>query len=107
MKVTISEDARADLHEIAAYVGQGNPRRAGILVREIRARCKTLSRFPSRHQLVSRYEANEVRRVVYGAYLIFYHIVKSEVVVLRVLHGAMDYERLLFSNDPSSHLSEE
>ncbi|MEF3365520.1 type II toxin-antitoxin system RelE/ParE family toxin [Methylocystis sp. 9N] len=37
-----------------------------------------------------------MRRRVHGDYLIFYRIQPSAVEILHVLHGAMDYERLLF-----------
>ncbi len=40
-----------------------------------------------------------VRRRVYGHYLIFYRIGQNTIDVIHVLHGATDYERLLFSEN--------
>jgi toxin ParE1/3/4 len=37
-------------------------------------------------------------RRVHGDYLIFYRIGDSGIEVLRVLHGAQDYERVLFGD---------
>jgi len=33
---------------------------------------------------------------VHENYLIFYRVADRRILILRVLHGAMDYERLLF-----------
>jgi hypothetical protein len=35
-------------------------------------------------------------RTVHGRYLIFYDIVNRTVRILRIIHGARDWERLLF-----------
>jgi len=37
--------------------------------------------------------------VVHGNYLIFYHVDVHQIDVMRILHGAMDYEAILYSND--------
>ena len=36
-----------------------------------------------------------IRRRVFGPYLIFYRTENSEVKILRVIHGARDYLRIL------------
>jgi plasmid stabilization system protein ParE len=40
-----------------------------------------------------------MRRRVYGAYLIIYEVERSEVRVARIIHGARDYEPLLFPDE--------
>lgn len=40
-----------------------------------------------------------MRRRVHGADLIFYRIGEDAVEVLHILHGARDYERILFSDE--------
>ena len=37
-----------------------------------------------------------IRRCVYGDYLIFYRVREDAVDIVHVLHGAMDYESMLF-----------
>jgi plasmid stabilization system protein ParE len=37
-----------------------------------------------------------VRHCVRGNYLIFYQVEAEAVIVIHVLHGAMDYSRILF-----------
>ena len=43
-----------------------------------------------------RYESAGIRRQVYGNYLIFYRVNVSTVEVLHILHGARDYEQIIF-----------
>jgi toxin ParE1/3/4 len=45
------------------------------------------------------WENRGVRRRPFGDYLIFYRISAREAQVLRVLHGARDYERVLFPDE--------
>ena len=54
---------------------------------------------PERHPLLSRYEASGIRRRVFGHYLIFYRVDAQTVQILHILHGAMDYEAILFPED--------
>jgi plasmid stabilization system protein ParE len=48
---------------------------------------------------VPRYEHTNLRRRPYGNYLIFYCVQVDYVEVLHILHGARDYEALLFFDE--------
>ena len=96
MIVVITEEAEADLERIGDHIALDNPRRAFTYVREMRARCERLASFPERFPLVPRHEASGVRRMTFGGHLVFYRVGADRVVVLHVLHGATDYEKLLF-----------
>jgi len=65
-------------------------------MRELRERCERLGEFPKSFPLVPRYESSGVRRRVHGEYLIFYRVGIETIDVLHVLHGATDYEPVLF-----------
>ena len=54
---------------------------------------------PEALPLVPLYETTGIRRRVYGNYLIFYRVGPKTIDVIHILHGAMDYERLLFPED--------
>jgi toxin ParE1/3/4 len=41
-------------------------------------------------------ETTRLRRAVHGNYLIFYRVDPDHVVVVHVLHGARDYDAILF-----------
>jgi plasmid stabilization system protein ParE len=73
-----------------------------MFVEELELACAGLADKPLRFQLVARFAARGVRRRVHGAYLIFYCVGPTEVIVLRILHGARDYEPLLFPEEDRS-----
>ncbi len=96
MIVTLTAAAEADLEHIGDYIAQDNPPRAVSFVRELRERCERLADTPKAFPLVPRFEHTGVRRRVHGRYLIFYRIGPKTIDVIHILHGAMDYEALLF-----------
>ena len=96
MKVSITAEAENDLEAIADYIAKDNPARALSFIHELRDACLGLAGMPLAFQLVPRYERFAVRRRVHGSYLIFYRVEAKQVVILHVLHGAMDYASLLF-----------
>jgi plasmid stabilization system protein ParE len=99
VNVRLAEEAEADLEAIGDRIAEDDPARAASFVRELRERCLGLGRFPDRFPLVPRYERHGVRHRVHGNYLIFYRVEAEAVIVLHVLHGAMDYSRILFPDD--------
>ncbi len=96
MRVVISEVAWADLLNIGINIKKDNPARADTFLDELYSRCQNLGVMPRAHSLVGGYEEAGIRRCVHGKYLIFYRIKAETVEILHVLHGAMDYESLLF-----------
>jgi toxin ParE1/3/4 len=96
MRVVLADSAVADLIAIGRYIGTENPGRAATFVEELEQRCIELGFMPRRFPLLPHRRNKKIRRRVYGNYLIFYRIAKDQVEVLRVLHGAQDYEALLF-----------
>jgi toxin ParE1/3/4 len=98
MRVVITAAAKADLIAISRYIQSGNPERAITFVDELLDRCDSLADMPRAYPLVPRYEKFGIRRRVYRDYLIFYRInTEVELVeIIHILHGAQDYEALLF-----------
>lgn len=95
MIVRFAAAAEFDLEQIGDYIARDNPRRALSFVLELREKCLNLADTPLAFPLVSRYEHQHVRRRVHGNYAIFYRVDVSNVVVIHVLNGAMDYAALL------------
>ncbi|CAN7703961.1 type II toxin-antitoxin system RelE/ParE family toxin [Variovorax paradoxus] len=95
MKVRLSAEARQDLVAIADYIARDNPARALSFVQELTDKCASLATMPLSYPIVPRYEARGLRRRVHGNYQIFYRVTDDLVLVVRVLHGARDYEALL------------
>ena len=96
MRVVLTDEALRDLEEIGDYIARDSPVRARTFVGELLLSAQRISEIPQGFPLVPRYERHGVRRRVHGAYLIFYRVEESRVSILHILHGARDYEALLF-----------
>lgn len=99
MRVEITAEAERDLEAIGDHIARDNPARAITFLRELRAKCLALGELPYGFPLVRRYEDLGVRRRLHGNYLIFYRAEAERVVVVHILHGAMDYAPILFADD--------
>lgn len=98
-KVILTAAARADLLAIGRHIAADNPTRAITFVDELLDRCGQLGDTPQAFPLVPRYANRAARRRVHGNYLIFYRIGRGAVEVLHILHGARDYESILFPEE--------
>lgn len=100
-KLHISDDARADLAEIKAYISDelSNPAAAKSTAKKIAQRIRELQSFPLMGPALSSIIpiASDYRFLVSGNYLIFYRVKKSVVYVDRVLYGRRSYAQLLFA----------
>ena len=97
MKVFLTQSAIADLESIGEWIAADSTERARAFVLLLRTRCQQLAEMPRAFPLVPRYESSRgVRRRPVGDYLIFYRVAADRVDVVHVLHGARDYEALLF-----------
>jgi toxin ParE1/3/4 len=97
--VVLTAEAEADLEDIASYVAEQSPRSALALIRALREKCESLADAPRGYPLVPRYEHKGIRRRPFGSYLIFYRVGHDTIEVIHILHGARDYETLLFPED--------
>ncbi len=96
MKLVFTDEAKADLLQIGEWIAEDNPARAFTFVDELEDRCARLTGMPHAYPLVPHHENSGVRRVAHGHYLIFYRVTADAVEILHVLHGARDYELILF-----------
>mgnify|MGYP002784467497 CR=1 FL=1 len=96
MIIVFTDEAERDLEAIGDYIARDNPLRAISFIGELRDVCLGLASFPERFPLVPRYAALNVRRRVHGSYLIFYRVEADRVAIIHILHGAQDYEAILF-----------
>jgi len=97
--VVITAEAETDIEQIAAYVAERSPQGAIKLIHELRDRCESLADAPRGYPLVPRYEQFGIRRRPFGNFLIFYRVGTEAIEVVHILHGARDYESLLFPEE--------
>jgi toxin ParE1/3/4 len=98
-RVVITDKAWSGLFEIGKRIKLDNPSRAETFVAELYDGCNSLQDFPETHGLIVDPKRRGVRRAVHGDYLILFRVLGAVVEVLLVLHGARDYQRLLFPDD--------
>ena len=96
MKVVITEAAEVDLERIGDDIARDLPRRAVSFIAELRERCESLGETPEAFPLLPGRHKRGIRRRVHGNYLFFYKVARDGIAVIRILHGAMDYEAHLF-----------
>ena len=96
MIVVVTAEAESDLERITTYIAEQSFEIALNFVQELREKCESLADAPRGYPLVPRYEHLGIHRRPFGNYLIFYRVGADAIEVVHVLHGARDYERLLF-----------
>ncbi|MDF2619642.1 MAG: type toxin-antitoxin system RelE/ParE family toxin [Xanthobacteraceae bacterium] len=96
MIVVFTAQAETALERIGDHIAADNPRRALSFIRELREHAARIGAAPESYPLVPRFEAVGICRCVHGNYLIFFRVGRDVVEIIHVLHGAMDYESLLF-----------
>jgi toxin ParE1/3/4 len=94
--VVFTDEAEADLEQITDRIAEHSIEIALNFARELREKCESLADAPRGYPLVPRYEHFGIRRRPFGNYLIFYRVDADVIKVVHVLHGARDYERVLF-----------
>ena len=94
LRLAFTDKAEADLESLAAHIAESNPARAATFVDEPRSACDGVARRPLAFPLAPRLAGTGARRRVFGNYLIFYRASAEVVLILRVLHVAVDHRRL-------------
>jgi len=94
LKLTITPLAKRDLIEIGDYIALDNPARATSFISEIETVITGLAAQPLLHPARDDL-APGLRAARHGRYLIFFLPQETELLVVRVLHGAHDLTKLL------------
>ncbi|MCQ2003437.1 type II toxin-antitoxin system RelE/ParE family toxin [Rhizobium sp. NRK18] len=96
MKVRVSRLAALDLISIGDHLSeQAGKRRAREFLIELRKKCAELGHMAERFVALEGFQDAGLRRRVSRNYVIIYRANADVVEILRIFHGAMDYENLL------------
>ncbi|MGI2034986.1 type II toxin-antitoxin system RelE/ParE family toxin [Rhizobium panacihumi] len=104
MKIIFAREAIEDLVAIGEYIAESNPQRAASFVTDLEEKSLDLANRPFAFARLARPSAREIRRRRSGKYLIFYEVGEERIEILHILHGARDYDRILFPEDNGSSL---
>lgn len=99
MQVRLSDLADRDLEEITDYIAQDNPDRAVTFAMEMQDACLGLAHHALRFPLLAGTKDLGLGQRVFGRYRILYQVDANTVVIVRILHAARDYDRILFPED--------
>lgn len=88
--VKITRIAERDIYSIFQYIARDNPSAAIKWVSEIEHQINSLEIFPNRCSVISEAKelGKEYRHIIYGNYRTIFRIQGSEVIIMRVIHGA-------------------
>ena len=89
MAIRFTPLASSDLEAIGDYIAQDNPDRAYSFVLEIRNQCRKIASAPSTYKCRPEF-GESIRSCAFGRYVIFYKAEDEGVLIIRILHGAMD-----------------
>ena len=99
-RLTVTENARADLQEIRAYIAKDNPAAARRVVERLRAKARKLAATPG----MGRSRAEDLRPDLFsfpvGRHVLFYRPQSNGIVLVRVIHGARDLPALFSATEP-------
>ena len=88
-----SEEAEADLLDIAEFIARDNPIAAREWVDAVRQRCHLLSQHPLMGETRPGFGVAGCRSISVGLYVIFFRPSASGVEIARILHGSRDLGR--------------
>ena len=93
-RLKIKPLAQNDLDEIWFHIAQDNLKNADMFLDKLLSQCESLKDFPytgtDRSNL-----APDLRSFPVGSYIIFYHVLRGDLEIVRVLHGARNVEVLM------------
>lgn len=86
--------AEVDIEEISSYIAQDNYRAAMSWIDSIEQKCERLVDMPKMGVSIGSVRRN-IRMISFGSYLILYREIKSDIEIIRVVHGARKWQDLL------------
>jgi toxin ParE1/3/4 len=94
MTFRLRPEAEADMEGIALYIAEDSPVAARNWLNDIALRCQRLGSMPAMG--VARFDVRpNLRMFPVGNYLILYQEIEGGVEIVRVLHGARQWQELL------------
>ncbi len=90
-KIIWAPSALKDIDSIAEYIERDSVDEAALFISRIIELTDQLEYFPESGRVIPEIKNKNCRELIYGAYRIMYRIVKREVWITGVIHGARDW----------------
>src|SRR5689334_14073442 len=94
-RILRTPDAVTDLDQIWDHIAADNPLAADRMLDELNNRFSLLASNPDIGELQTKLADGTYRRFTFRNYVIYYRSLEEGIVLLRILHGARDHERLV------------
>jgi plasmid stabilization system protein ParE len=93
--VVWTPSARDCLDEILRHIAADSPAAAAKVLEVVLAAAESLSVFSERGRIVPEVGSRSIREIFVYRFRLMYQVSSSDVRILTVLHGAMDFDRWL------------
>ena len=93
--VVWTSTGRGCLDEILQYIAADSPAAAAKVLEVVLAAAESLSVFSERGRIVPEVGSRSIREIFVYRFRVMYQVSSSDVRILAVLHGAMDFDRWL------------
>lgn len=90
MNVYWAKTALDDLDAIYQFIARVSTDYAVHSVQGIIRRSEQIGEFPLSGRKVAKFEVDQLREIVHGAYRIIYHITPTQIDIIAVVHSARD-----------------
>jgi addiction module RelE/StbE family toxin len=91
-KVIWAPSALADVESIADYISKDSVEMASLFVTRLIESADRLQQFPLSGRIIPEISNPDCREVIFGAYRIMYRLLKDEVWITAVIHGARSWK---------------
>lgn len=90
-KIIWAPSALEDLDSIAEYISRDSVDQAALFINRIIEMVDQLEYFPQSGRIIPEIKNRNCRELIYSTYRIMYRIVKREIWITGVVHGARDW----------------
>ena len=94
-EVVWSYEAATDLEALAEFISRDSPVYAAAFAREMLDASRSLDRFFTRGRIVPELGNPDIRELLINAYRLIYLIETERVIILGLIHGKRDLDKLL------------
>ncbi len=89
IRISLAATAFTDLENIELYIADDSPTLARLFINKIFLKIEQLNQYPESGKIVQELNNELIRELVFKKYRIVYQILsRTEVVVLRIIHGS-------------------
>ncbi len=91
-KIIWAPSALEDIESIADYIARDSADQASLFVLRLLEAANHLKNFPMAGRVIPEIENKACREIIYGSYRLMYRIVKKDIWITGIVHGARHWK---------------